>query len=142
MARRRIADNEGLTLLELTLALSIFAIMLGVAAQGLMSSYSSLKVQEQRSEAAHLCRSVLDTMREYRDENPDTFPVSVVERWPSGTPIGDIAAASHSSLNEYEVTASYGDPNAAPFPVTVQVTWKDHQGRPVAFAVSTLMSER
>ena len=142
MARRRLADSEGLTLLELTIALSIFAIMLGVAAQGLVSSYASLKVQEQRSEAAHLCRSVLDNMREFRGENPDTFPQSLMDQWPSGTPIEGIAAANHTSLNEYEVTASYGEAGAAPLPVTVQVSWKDHRGRPVTFAVSTLLTDR
>lgn len=141
MAERRWTDKQGLTLLELTVALSIFTIMLGVAAQGLVTAYSSLKVQEQRSEAAHLCRSVLDRMREFRDAHSDSFPESLMEQWPSGSAIEGIEAASQTSLNEYEVTVSYGDPGASPLPVTVQVSWKDHQGRPVTFSVSTLMSE-
>jgi prepilin-type N-terminal cleavage/methylation domain-containing protein len=135
------AANDGVTLLELTIALSIFAIVMGAAAQGLVASYSSLKVQEQRAEAAHLCRSVLDHMREFRDNNAATFPDSLTQHWPAGSPIEGITAAAETSLNEYELTVSYGDAGAAPLPVTVQVAWKDHQGRPISFSVTTLLSE-
>lgn len=66
-ARRK----EGVTLLELTLAMAVFAIALGATAQTLISYYVAMDVQQKRAVAAQNCRSVIGAMREIRDTNGD-----------------------------------------------------------------------
>jgi len=126
----------GLSLLELTLALALFTIVLGMTAQGLISYNVALLTQTQRTVALSECRSVLDDMRAVRDANPDNFPEAVTDRWPNG------AAVAGGPLRGQVRTVRYTDPEANPLEIEVRVQWQDLRGRPVSQSLSTVLTDR
>ena len=71
----KISRNGGVSLLEVTMAVAIFAVAVGVAAQGLISFYASMDVQNQRVMAANQCRALLSDMRNIRDANPNSSTI-------------------------------------------------------------------
>lgn len=56
--------TSGFTLMEVMVALAIFVIVMAATAQGLVSSFSAIRIQEERTSAINACRSVLSTMRQ------------------------------------------------------------------------------
>ncbi len=126
----------GLSLLELTLALALFSIVLGMAAQGLISYNVALMTQTQRTVALSECRSVLDGMRAVRDANPGNFPEAVTERWPNGR------TEAGGPLRGQTRVVRYTDPEANPLEVEVRIQWRDLRGRPVFQSLSTVLTDR
>jgi len=66
------SSQEGFTLIEIMIALTIFAVTLGVAAQGLTYGYSLVRLQTQRVVAANDCRVVISGLRNVVAADPDT----------------------------------------------------------------------
>ncbi len=58
-----VSGNAGFTLMEVMAALAIFMIVMGATAQGLINSFSVIRLQEERTSALNDCRAVLSTMR-------------------------------------------------------------------------------
>jgi len=134
LRRRR---ESGTTLLELTFALALFAIIMGSAAQTLVTYYASLDLQNQRNVAAQHCRAVLSDMRALRDAGTGDFPDVIVEQWPNGSEVVGLG----TMLNEV-VTVTYEDDTADPLVVTVQSSWLDMRGRSFSMQVSTVLTNR
>lgn len=61
--------DEGLTLVEVTLAVAIFAIVIALASQALMSFYVGLDIQEQRVEAMRVCKDLMGAVRTARRDH-------------------------------------------------------------------------
>ena len=55
---------RGFTMMEVVVALAIFLIVMAATAQGLVSSFAAIKMQEERTAAMNACRSVMSTMRQ------------------------------------------------------------------------------
>ncbi len=137
MPRTRQGREQGFTLLELTLAVAIFAIVLGSTAQVLVSHYATLDLQQQRSTAVQLCRGVLSDMRAARDANPDDFPGAIVEMWPN-----DVQIDGTGLLRDEQVSVVYADQTANPLDVRVTVSWSDLRGRPVQSSLATMLTDQ
>jgi prepilin-type N-terminal cleavage/methylation domain-containing protein len=137
MSRTRRGHEQGFTLLELTLAVAVFAVVLGATAQVLVSHYATLDLQQQRSTAVQLCRGVLSDMRAARDANPDDFPGAITEMWPN-----DVQVDGTGLLRNEQVTVNYADSTANPLNVRVTVSWSDLRGRPVRSSLATMLTDQ
>jgi len=136
---------RGVTLLELTIAVSIFAVTIAVAAQVLVAFYATMDLQQQRVEAANYCRGVFSQMRTIRDtvpntsEQPNRFQDAVFGEFPEGeqdqVPYG---------LREVMVNLAYESTNgtANPLVPTVTVNWLDMRGRDVSLSLTTAITDR
>jgi type II secretory pathway pseudopilin PulG len=144
---RRVAwfSSEGVTLLELTLAVAIFVIAVGASAQALISFYVTMDMQNQRVVAVNHCRGVLSNMRNLRDAfpnsatTPSNFQSAVLAAYPAAVETDGPAALSSS-----KVTVSYEDTNltANPLVPTVMVHWHDLRGRTCTVTLSSAISDR
>ncbi|MFA6240000.1 MAG: prepilin-type N-terminal cleavage/methylation domain-containing protein [Candidatus Hydrogenedentales bacterium] len=137
MRYRRFRDEEGVTLLELTIAMALFVIVMGATAQSLISYYVALDMQNQRHTAVRDCASILSNMRDVRTANPTNFPDAVTALWPDG-----VQVPNAGTLTQEVVTVDYVDPNTNPLEVTVTSTWVDMRGRPMTVSVSSILADR
>ncbi len=150
---RFLNDERGVTLIEITLAVAIFAGVIGVTAQSLMSFYVSIDIQEQRMEGVRACQSVMDGLREKRTEFKDDFPEGLLT-WietNNDSSWSDFKAdnSEHIELADQtiEVTCFNEAGEAAdggdnPIVVHVTTNWTDRRGRPLsATLVSMLTNE-
>lgn len=149
---RFIRDQRGVTLMEVILAVAIFAAVIGVTAQSLMSFYVSIDMQEQRMEAVTACRGVMDGLREKRYEFKANFPQGLLA-W--------VAENNESSWESYlahneehieladqdiEVACFNTDGEAAaagdnPIVVHVTTTWLDRKGRPMSASIASMLTD-
>ena len=134
---RRLKEKQGVTLLELTIAMAIFTVVLGATAQALVSYYVALDTQNQRHTAVRNCTGIVSNMRDVRDANPDGFPGAVVALWPDGSEV-----EGAGSLPQESITVDYVNPNANPLEITIRSQWVDLRGRPVTLNVSTMLTDR
>lgn len=148
-ARRLLQEQRGVTLMEVTMALAIFTVVIGVTAQTLMSFYVSIDMQEQRMEAIAASRSVMDSLREKRYEFREDFPEGLLA-W-----IDDQNGAAWEQyhvddieLNEQAIAvvceneaANAAGPGDNPIVVHVTTTWLDGNGRPLSATVSSILTD-
>lgn len=170
MARRiRNSGSAGMTLLEITIAMALFAVVIGVTATSLASFYVNMDAQEQRIEAMHACRGVLDALREKRAEFVDldlagtsNFPLGLTawidaqntEGWKAhlrGKPVDEDTgvASGVAQLDAHAIQVFYADLNGGsvtaqsnPIQVHVVSSWNDRQGRPLQVELASLLSDR
>jgi prepilin-type N-terminal cleavage/methylation domain-containing protein len=64
--------HSGFTLLEITVAMAIFAVTLGSTAQGLAYAFGLVNLQNQRVTANNDCRAVISALRQVGLDQPDT----------------------------------------------------------------------
>jgi len=138
-------ETRGVTLLEITIAVAIFAVAIGVAAQVLISFYATMDLQHQRVIAAEHCRGVFSQIRNIRDASPNTsddpsaFQEAVMAQFPDGeqsTGPYDLRDAT------VEVVYESTDTSANPLVPTVTVNWVDLRGRPVSLGITTAITDR
>ena len=132
-----VREERGVTLLELTIAVAVFAVVLGAAATTLVSFHVAMDLQNQRAVGIQHCRSVLSQIREVRNNNPTNFPGAVLAQWPDGSSVAALA-----SLPQEQLVVGYTNTNANPLEVTVTCMWRDLRGRPAMLSVSTLLTDR
>jgi len=137
MPLKRLQTKQGLTLLELTIAMAVFMVILGATAQSLVSYYVALDTQNQRHTAVRNCAGIISNMRDARDANPDSFPDAIVALWPDGSEV-----AGAGSLPQEVLTVEYVNPNSNPLEITLRSQWVDLRGRPVVLNVSTILTDR
>lgn len=137
MGQRVPWHKAGFTLLEITLALAVFTIIMGATAQALITYYVALDMQNQRTAAVEACRGLLSDMRDLRDNNSGSFPESVTTQWPDGAtvPIAGLRAGQSMRVD-------YVNPQANPLEVRVTAQWMDIQGHPVSVSLSTVLTDR
>lgn len=150
--RRVLQENRGVSLMEVTLAVAIFAGVIAVTAQSLASFYVSIDLQEQRMEAALSCRTVMDAIREKRSEFEDDFPGDLLGWIESGND-ADWAEflvdnSNHVELNEQSMEVSCYNTNgdaagAADNPLVVHVTttWRDRKGREMSASIMSVLTD-
>jgi prepilin-type N-terminal cleavage/methylation domain-containing protein len=149
--------NRGFTLVELTLAMVIFVVVIGFTAQALASYYASMDLTEQRTEAVQNCVNVINRMRDARNAGTTTFPDAILAVFPQGTVIEDDRftpmAERKTVLPEEQITVTYIDELGQPLegeigfmdnPLRVRVTstWRTLRGgRGTATVISLLSNE-
>ena len=146
--RARFRQQSGVTLLELTFAMAVFAIALGATMRILTSYYVSLDVQERRSTAIQHCRSVMSAIRQVRDQSGPDFVAKVpqwVDEQQSGgdTPFADLFDSMDGEV--VSVTCQdllTGGAPADPMLVTVTSAFEDMLGRPVTVETSTILTRQ
>ena len=141
-----------MTLLEVVLAVAIFAAVMGVSAQAMVSFYLSMDIQEQRIEALQSCRAVMSVLRERRDSFQADFPdalASFVDTNNSSGWQNHLADNStYEQLREHRIEvllsglegAALAD--NAPVEVLVRAHWLDRRGRPMTAALVTVLNSR
>lgn len=170
MRLTRFVQNAGMSLLEVTIALAIFAVVMGVTATSLASFYTTMDIQEQKVEAMQVCRGVLDALREKRGEFVDVglaqtnnFPVGLLdwideqnaEAWPGFVRefqrdmTTGVVSTTKVELLDHVINVQCTDINGAPAgagdnPIQVRVisSWKDRRGHPMQVELVTLLSDR
>lgn len=135
--KSRLRDESGLTLLEVSLSMGLFAVVMSVSAQVLVGFSGAMEIQEQRQEAIQHCRAVLAQMRQDRDTSVLPFPEQVLAIWPDGREVTD---ATIVTLDNEVITVEYADDGADPLRVSITATWTDMQGRPATASVGTLLT--
>ena len=147
MKRKWFGDDKGVTLLELTFAMAVFAVALGATAQVLISYYVALDVQQRRATALEHCRSVLGALREIRDAATDDF-VEDALAWI------DTQEASGGEYNYTEIFSGMegeavtttcselytGGAPADPLLVVVTSAFEDALGRPVTVELESILT--
>ena len=145
MASKRPSSQEGVTLLELTIAMAIFAVTIGVTAQSLISFYATMDLQHQRNVAVQHCRALLSDMRSVRDAHPNTndeptaFQTNMLEQFPDGM---EMTGPSELSDSIAIIAYENSDTAANPLIPTVTVQWQDLSGREVSASISTAVTDR
>lgn len=154
MVRGRLKSEQGMTLVEVTLAVAIFATVIALTAQSLVNSYVGVDLQKQRIEAANSCRAVLSYLRERRTDMGADFPKSFLahirEKQEAGWAEFLKDEATHgvdldghtitvltSSLTGEEATDADN-----PLRVLVRSTWFDRRGRLMRAEVVTCLTDR
>lgn len=115
--------------------MAIFAVVLGAAAQSLITYYANLEMQNMRAGAAQNARAVIAQMREARDSAEQPFPQSILEQWPHGAVVDDAG-----TLPGEEIVVTYEDVTANPLEITIVSTFQDMAGRPVRVQLGTALT--
>ena len=142
---RLLLSSEGVTLLELTIAVAIFVVAVGASAQILVSFYATMDMQSQRVVAINHCRSLLSDMRNLRDAFPNSattptnFQSAVLAKYPPGAKLEGPARLTRAS-----VTVNYEDanPTANPLAPTVVMEWRDMRGHTCTISLSSAITDR
>jgi prepilin-type N-terminal cleavage/methylation domain-containing protein len=138
-------STSGMTLLEVTLAIAIFAVTMGVASQGLVSFYSTLDMQRLRVIAVNRCLAIFGEMRNLRDanlntpENPNNFQSNILSRYQDGWEGAGPIELRNSTIS---VTYEDGSPTANPLVPTVRIQWEDLRGHVMTLQVSSAITDR
>ncbi len=137
LTQARRSKQGGFTLIEVSLAMGLFAILMAVTAQALLGFSLTMQVQEQRNEALAHCRGVLAQMRQDRDNSVLPFPQQVLQLWPNNFQTQNPAVVR---LPNEVLRVTYANVNADPLRVTVTSTWTDMQGRQLQVSLSSMLT--
>ena len=150
--RERLRDERGVTLMEIMVAIGIFAVVVAVTAQSLASFYVAIDVQEQRMEAVQACRAVLGALREKRAEFEDNFPADLLawieekndDGWNDFLKYDDQQGLRDHAIEVscYDMEGDEADDTDDPLQVIVTSTWIDRRGRELNAQVVTALTGR
>ncbi len=148
-------QQSGMTLIEVTIAASIFFIALVVSAQSLMGFYRTLNMQKERIEAAQSARAVMDDIRLKRDDYQvgDTdfdwdgfvgyMDSGTEDNWPEFIVDGDGGLYGHEiSVGVQSLSGGARQPGDATVEVHVESTWTDIAGRELSVEIIGYIAER
>jgi len=130
-------DDDGFTLVEIAVAMGIFAVCMAVAAQTLLTFSFAMDAQKEKTEAMAHCRAVYSQIRMDRDASAVPFPNQIIDVWPQGAAVAD---ADLLTLPNEAIIVTYDNVTDNPLRVTVTSTWNDRMGRPIQVALSSLLT--
>ncbi|MFP4501248.1 MAG: type II secretion system protein J [Candidatus Hydrogenedentota bacterium] len=153
MSRKRNAGNSGMTLVEVTIAMAIFAAVMAVSAQALGSFYVGVDLQKERVEAVNSCRAVMSFLREKRHELSAGFPEGflgfVGSRENAGWPEFLDSDTDGPTLDNHSISVacqamdgSAASVNTNPLQVQVTSTWTDKRGRTLRAQVVSVLTDQ
>ncbi len=149
--------NEGLTLIEIMIAVAIFAFVVGVTAVTLVSSHNNLQMQRERIQALHVCRAVIEAIREKRKDfntSNETFNWEGFYSWINGRTSNDwltmVSAPEHPiSIPDLQISVvcrnMNGNPAGGtdnPAQIFVSATWTSIRGHTLRDTVATIVTSR
>lgn len=133
--------GAGFTLIEVMLAVSLFALVVIAVGQAYVSSNVVMDLQQQRVNAAEDCAALLQVMRNARDDDPGVFPARLTDRWADGAVLTPATDPNIISLPTGSITVSYLDPVANPLEVTLTYAWTNLNGQPGRFVLGSVLAE-
>lgn len=151
------ARERGFTLLEVMIAVAIFAVVVGVTATSLASFYLSMDIQEQRIEAVHAGQAVLDAIRDKRGEfqlADDQYDWTALFTWidnqdDEGWPGFVREGMGHEELREHTISVEVrnmdggvAQPGDNPVQMRAVSSWRDRRGHPMQVDIITVMTNR
>lgn len=143
MNRQRKPSIAGFTLIEVTIAVALLALVLTAAAQALVTNYSAMDVLDKKNDALLNCRGILSQMRQLRDTTPGAFPAVITDRWPDGASTSDAVSvflAADISLPGEVLTVTYVDATANPLDVIITSRWIRVDGGQATTMLSTTLT--
>ncbi len=151
---RRLSES-GMTLLEVMIAISIFAIVIGVTATSLGSFYVTMDVQKDRIAAIQSCRSVMAAIREKRAEfvlpteefNREAFfqwiAQSNEDGWQSFLHLGPAGLLKHQILVRcFNINGQPAMPEDTPVRLHVISSWRDKSGRLMNTQIISVLADQ
>ena len=154
MVKRRLRAEQGMTLIEVTIAVAIFAAVIAATASSIADFYVGVDLQKQRIEAANSCRGVLSYLREQRANTSSDFPAALLaiiadkqeDGWAEFLKSG---AAQGLGLDSHTITVTCTSLDGAavsdddnPIRVIVRSTWNDRKGRQLKAEVATCFTDQ
>lgn len=160
MPGKRLSNKSGVTLIEVTLAVAIFAVVIAVSAQSIISNFVAVQVQKDRITAANSCRVVLNAIREKKGEFRGADAWAMVNwsnffswintqntaKWSTYLTEVDGSAA----LKSHTVTVSLLNPTTGaaavttdnPIEVHVVASWVDSKNRTMSVRMISRITDR
>lgn len=155
MKHLRRVSERGMTLLEVMVAISIFAIVIGVTATSLGSFYVTMDVQKERIAAVQSCRSVMGAIREKRAEfvlPTEEFNREAFLQWVSQSNEDgwqDFLHLGPAGLLNHQLVVSCFNTNGQPAtaedtPIRLHVTasWQDRSGRLMNAQIISVLADQ
>lgn len=151
---QRLRAQEGMTLMEVTMAVAIFAAVIAMTATALVDFYVGVDLQKQRIEAASSCRAVLSYLRERRPEMNEDFPATFLDHINLKQEEGWTEFLKHDAgdgitLDGHTITVVVRNMDGAeatdadnPIRIIVQSTWLDRAGRPMRAELATALTDQ
>jgi len=124
--------RSGFTLIEMMLAMAIFAFVLVGWMSVMLHSFRLVQHSDMRIEAVNEAQTVMNLIRS-ANTDPDNFPEIVTNAFPAG-----VLSPARDTLPGQVVTISYQNTN--PLTVTVAVQYTENNGRTQTETLSTLLS--
>ncbi len=155
MKTLRSVSERGITLLEVMVAFSIFAIVIGVTATSLASFYVTMDMQHERIGGVQSCRSVMSAVREKRGQfllAHDEFDRAGLLQWiQEKNEEGwlDFIHSGPAGLDDHQIvvdcfnmTGSPASAEDSPLRVHVRATWRDMKGRPMNAQIISVIADQ
>lgn len=159
MQGKTLSRKSGVTLIEVTLAVAIFAVVIALSAQSILSFYVAIDIQEERVAAIHSARTVISAIREKREEFRGANETDMVNwtnffnwintqntsGWSSYLTQQDGSAAlqNHAiNIELYNVNGGAAAVGDNPIEVHVVASWTDGKGRTLNSRVVSRMTDR
>jgi prepilin-type N-terminal cleavage/methylation domain-containing protein len=157
MPGKRLSTQSGMTLVEVTFAVAVFAIAIAMSATALAAFYAATDVQEQRISAMQANRAVIAAVRQKRLDfqgGNDTYDWAGFINWinqqqtAGWTEFKKVNTASGALPNHritVQLRALDGDPAVAgddPIQIHVRSAWSDLRGREAQAELVAAISER
>ncbi len=157
MTRIRFVEERGITLVEVLLAVTLLASVIGVSATSLASFYVTMDMQEQRIEAIHACRAVAGELREKRGDfqiGSDGFDWNAYLAWihegnEAGWPAflrqgekGEELTGHALSVTCFNMDGAPANAGDNPLEIYVTSTWRDRKNRSLSAQLVTVLTNR
>jgi len=157
MVKTQLPGNAGMSLMEVTLAITVFAVAIGFTAQALMTNYVALDLQEQRIDGIQTSRSIMAEIREQRAmhrQGMDNFNTAAYLAWidqQNTSNWTNIAAIEDGAqhLPNRNIVVEVFNPDGTPannnsdlMEIHVTTTWTDRMGRPMEARLISILAER
>ncbi len=150
-------NQSGVTLLEIMIAMGIFAVVVGISASSLASFYTSIETQKERIAAAQSCRGAINLARQMRSEfyhvvpDQNRFPEDWQawlngknqQNWPEFTssPGNEVHLRDHVIVAQlYDLDGNAISSNTNPVVLHVRASWLDTRGRLMDAYIATIIS--
>ena len=102
MPKRILRSDSGVTLMEVTLAVALFAVAIAMSAQALISFYAAIDVQEQRVEAMQAAAEIYKSMDS--DQLMKTMMSGMGGGMPPGMDFGGMGGGFGAGANLFDGT--------------------------------------
>ncbi len=148
---------NGFTLIEIMIAVAIFAFVVGVTAVSLISFHPNLQIQRERIQTLHTCRAVLEAIREKRKDfivSADEFNWDGFYSWINGRTSSEwlsiVTTEEHPiAIPDLQIDVECRDMQGEeaggtdnPVQVFVTATWTSSRGYTLRDTIATILTSR